>query len=176
MKRLKALDVCMLGVASASLVAVKFALSTLANVELVSVLLVYYTLLFGRSRAFCIANVFIAVDCFIYGFGLWIFYYVIHWNCLVILVGILAKKKVKKSIFFALWCALLTFLFGVQTTVLDVLFYSSNTAFFKAFTVRYFMGLSFFVTHIVSVFVSVLALLPPLSKIPLFYERYIVTY
>lgn len=176
MKKFTALDVCMLGVATASLTAVKFALSWLANVELVSVLLVWYTLLFKRLRSFFIANLFIIVECFIYGFGLWILYYVIHWNCLVLLISILSRRGVKKSIFFALWCAFLTFLFGIQTTALDVIFYSPLTSFLSSFATRYFMGLSFFITHIVSVFVSVLVLLPPLSKIPILNDGYIVSY
>lgn len=176
MKRFTAIDVCMLGVATASLTATKFVLSWLANVELVSVLLVYYTLLFKRARAFCIANLFVIVECFIYGFGLWVVSYFVHWNCLVVLVSILGRRGVKKSIFFALWCASLTFLFGVQTTALDVIFYSSQTSFFTSFATRYFMGISFFITHIVSVFVSVLILLPPLSKIPILKDGYIVSY
>lgn len=176
MKRLKAIDVCMLGVAVASLTAVKFALSWLANVELVSVLLVWYTLLFKRLRAFCIANLFVIVECFIYGFGLWVISYFIHWNCLVLLISILGRRGVKKSIFFALWCTLLTFLFGVQTTFVDVIFYSPQSEFFAVFATRYFMGISFFITHIVSVFVSVLVLLPPISKIPILNDGYIVSY
>lgn len=176
MKKFTALDVCMLGVATASLTAIKFALSWLSNVELVSVLLVWYTLIFKRSRAFLVANLFIIVECFIYGFGLWIMFYVIHWNCLVLLVGILGRRGIRKSIFFALWCTLLTFLFGVQTTALEVIFYSPSASFFPSFLTRYFMGLSFFITHIVSVFVSVFVLLPPLSKIPVTGDRYIVSY
>lgn len=174
--KFRAIDVCIIGVASASLTVVKFALSWLANVELVSVLLVFYTLVLKRTRAFIIANVFIVVECFIYGFGLWALYYLIHWNCLVLLVGVLGRRGVKKSIFFALWCTLLTFLFGVQSTILDVVVYSSGTTFFEAVLTKYFMGLTFFITHIVSVFVSVFVLLPPLSKIPIFSDRYIVTY
>ena len=115
MKRLTAFDVCMLGVAAASLTATKLALSWLANVELVTVLIVYYTLIFKRLRAFFVVNIFILVECFIYGFGTWVVSYIIHWNFLVFFIGILEKRGVKKSIFFSLWATLITFLFGVQT-------------------------------------------------------------
>lgn len=175
MKRLTAFDVCMLGVAAASLTAVKFALSWLANVELVTVLIVYYTLIFKRLRAFCIVNVFIVVECFIYGFGTWVVSYIIHWNFLVFFIGILGKRGVKKSIFYSLWATLITFLFGVQTTLLDVLFFAPATEFFQAFALKYYMGLSFFITHILSVFISVLVILPPLTKIPT-PRSYIVNY
>ena len=172
---LKARDVCILGVATASLTAVKLALSALANVELVTVLLVYYTLAL-RSKAYFVANLFIAIECFIYGLGLWVVYYVIHWNATVTLAMILSRRGVKKSIFFALWFALLTFLFGLQTTTIDIIVYSTVDNFFKVFITKYFMGLTFFATHIASVFVSVFVLLPPLSKIPIIKDGYIVKF
>ena len=90
-------------------------------------------------------------------------------------IGILEKRGVKKSIFFSLWATLITFLFGVQTTLLDVLFFAPATEFFQAFALKYYMWLSFFITHIVSSFVSVLVILPPLSKIPT-PKSYIVSY
>lgn len=175
MKRLTAFDVCMLGVAAASLTATKLALSWLANVELVTVLIVYYTLIFKRLRAFFVVNIFILVECFIYGFGTWIISYIIHWNFLVFFIGILGKWGVKRSIFFSLWATLITILFGVQTTLLDVIFFAPATEFFQAFALKYYMGLSFFITHVVSSFVSVLVILPPLSKIPT-PKPYIVSY
>ena len=173
--KLKALDICMLGVATASLTAVKFALSGLANIELISVLLVWYALSFGK-KAYFVSNIFIIIECFIYGFGSWVISYFLHWNCIVLGANILAKKGVKKSIFYALIATLLTFLFGVQSTIFETIFYSSNSDFFATFVTKYFMGLTFFVTHIACVFVSVFVLLPPLSKIPIIKDGYIVKF
>lgn len=167
MKGIAARDISYTALAAASLSAVKFALSWLANVELVTLLLVFYTLKLGKNKTFMACNVFIIVECFLYGFGVWVISYFIHWNFLVLVIWLMDKKGVKKSIYFALSALGTTFLFGAQTTFFEVLFYSANAEFFSTFALRYFMGITFFVTHMASAFLSVLFLLPPLLKIPL---------
>lgn len=165
--KFRAKDVAYIGVAAASLTAVKFALSWLANVELVTLLLLFYTLLLGRNRAFFVANIFIVVEVVIFGVGAWVVSYILHWNALVILTSLLDKKGVKKSVIYAIFATILTFLFGVQTTFFEVIIYSPQAEFLSTFSLRYFMGLSFFITHILSSFISIIFLLPLLRKIPL---------
>lgn len=170
-KKRTAKDLALIGMAAASLTAVKLALSWLANVELVTLFVVFYTLVLGRNRTLFACNVFIVVECLIYGFAPWVISYFIHWNFLVILTWFLDKKGVKKAIIFALFVTGLTVLFGVQTTIIELLFYSSETSFLQAFGIKYFMGLSFFITHILSSFISITLLLPVLRKIPVFQEK-----
>lgn len=164
-KTYTARDIAYIGMAAASLTAAKFALSWIANVELVTLLLTFYTLKLGKYRTYISCNIFIIVECFLYGFGVWVISYFIHWNFLVFIIGLLDKKGVKKSIWYALSALGVTFLFGVQTTLLEVLYYSANTEFLSAFALRYFMGITFFVTHMASAFFSIWFLLPPLLKI-----------
>lgn len=161
-------DIAYIGLAAASLTAVKLALSWLANVELVTLFLVFYTFALGAKRTFFACNVFIFVEIFIYGFAPWGLSYFIHWNALVLVVWLFIRAGVKKPIYYALLCMGLTFLFGIQTSIVEVLFFSSSTNFFQAVLLRYFMGITFFVVHVASSFFSVLFLLPHLLKLPFF--------
>lgn len=164
-KKYSARDITYIGLMSASLTVVKLALSWIANVELVTLLIVFYALKFGKAKTFCACNVFILVECFLYGFGTWVISYLIHWNALIFACAIFNKLKVKKSVYFALLALGMTFLFGIQTTLIDLFIYSPKTNFLSAFITRYYMGLSFFITHMISAFVSVLLLLPALIRI-----------
>ena len=158
-------DLTFIGLAAASLTVVKLALSYIANVELVTLLVVFYTLKLGAKRTIVSVNVFILCETFIYGFGFWVISYFIHWNTLVVMIYLVSRKGEKKSIVYALFCLLLTFLFGVQTSAIEVLFLSGSADFFGAVLFRYIMGLSFFAVHMASAFLSVLFILPPLLKI-----------
>lgn len=158
-------DIAFIGLASASLTAVKLALSWLANVELVTLFIIFYTLTLGVKRTIFACNIFIVCECLIYGIGPWVISYFIHWNTLCIVAHALNKKGVKKSIFYALWAILLTFLFGVQTSAIEVIIFSSQSEFLSAFLLKYFMGITFFAVHMASAFLSTLLLLPPLLKI-----------
>ncbi len=160
-------SVAFIGMAAASLTAVKLALSWLANVELVTLLVVYYTLALGKNRTFVAVNIFILVECFLYGFGCWALSYLLHWNAVVALSYLLDKKGVNRSIYYALSMLGLTFLFGVQTSVVEVLFFSGGADFFSAVIIKYFMGMTFYIAHMASSFVSVWLLLPALSRIPI---------
>ncbi len=160
-------DIAFIGLASASLTAVKLALAWLANVELVTLLVVFYVFVLGARKTFFACNIFVCIEMFIYGFAPWVVSYFIHWNTLVLVVWFMKKAGVKKPIFYALSCLGLTFLFGIQTSMVEVLFFSFSTNFFKAVFVRYFMGFSFFAVHMASSFLSVLLLLPPLLKLPI---------
>ena len=165
--KITAKDIAFIGLAAASMTAVKLALSWLANVELVTLFIVFYTFSLGAKRTFCACNIFIFVEIFIYGFAPWVISYLIHWNTLVLVVWFIKKTGAKKPIFYALACLGITFLFGLQTSIIEVLFFSPSTNFLKAVFMRYLMGITFFAVHMASSFFSVLFLLPPLLKLPI---------
>ena len=131
------------GLAAASMTAVKLALSWLANVELVTLFVVFYVFALGAKRTLVACNIFVCVEIFIYGFAPWVVSYFIHWNILTGVIWLLKKREVKKPIFYALTCAGLTLFFGLQTTIVEVLFFSGGTDFLKAVFLRYFMGITF---------------------------------
>ncbi len=154
------------GLMAGSLTAVKFALAWLANVELVTLLLVFYTIKLGKSKTFLACNVFIVVECLLFGVGAWLISYFLHWNALILVIWLFSRKKIRNSPRYALIALGMTFLFGVNTTFFEVILYSSSTDLLSAFALKYFMGITFFAVHISSAFLSVLFLLPALLKIP----------
>ncbi len=84
-------DIAVIGVMTATLEASKTALAFLPNIELVSFLLIIYTLVFGR-KTFAAAFAFVGVECLIWGMGLWIINYLYVWPFLVA-VTLFARKR-----------------------------------------------------------------------------------
>ncbi len=71
-------DIALTGVMIATIEAAKLALSFLPNVELVTLLVILYTLTFGRKIAYVIAAFLLLEGC-LYGFGLWWIMYAYIW-------------------------------------------------------------------------------------------------
>ena len=67
------------GVLGAVLLVVQVALAPLPNIELVSLLVMLFTLALGRYVAYSLA-VFVLLEGLIYGFGLWWFSYLYIWR------------------------------------------------------------------------------------------------
>ena len=88
---MKIKDITLIGIMSAVLIAVQVTLSFLPNIELVSLLIIVYTLVFGR-KALYIIYVFVAVEGVIYGIGLWWINYLYVWTILFIIVMLLRKQ------------------------------------------------------------------------------------
>jgi energy-coupling factor transport system substrate-specific component len=85
-------DIAVIGMMSAIIITVQVALSFLPNVELVSTLIILYTLVFGR-KALCIIYIFVAVEGVIYGFGPWWINYLYVWAVLYFIVRLLRKSR-----------------------------------------------------------------------------------
>ena len=158
-------DVCLIAILSATLTAGKMALSFIANVEVVTLLLTVYALTLPRSRVLIATVTFILTDMLIWGAHIWVIMYLIHWPALVLCVSFLKGKYA--PIFAIIIAVLLTGLFGVQTTVLEVLMLSNfrNIGFVKAFLLRYGTGIPYFITHIVSNAIILSVLTYPLYRL-----------
>ena len=143
-------DICLIAILSATLTAGKMALSFIANVEVVTLLLTVYALTLPRSRVLIATVTFILTDVLIWGAHIWIIMYLIHWPTLVLCVSFLKGKYA--PLFAIVIGVLLTGLFGVQTTVIEVLMLSNfrGIGFVKSFLLRYGTGVPYFITHIVS--------------------------
>ena len=89
---MKIRDIVIIGLLSAILIIVQVTLSFLPNVELVTTLIILYTLLFGRKTLYII-SVFILVEGLIYGIGLWWFNYLYIWFVLYGIVRLLRKNR-----------------------------------------------------------------------------------
>jgi len=85
-------DIVIIGMMSAILIAVQFFLGFLPNVEIVSLLIILFTLILGR-KTFYIIYVFVVMEGFLYGFGLWWINYLYVWTALFIIVLIFSKQR-----------------------------------------------------------------------------------
>ena len=147
---MKARDICLVAILSATLTAGKMALSFIANVEVVTLFLTVYALTFPRSRVLAATFTFIATEVFIWGAHIWILMYCIQWFSLAFSVSLLKGKYA--PLFAIIMAVIFTGLFGIQTTTLEVLFLMNyqKIGFVKCFIMRYSTGIPYFITHIVS--------------------------
>lgn len=89
--KIAARDVALTGVMAATIEAAKLALAFVPNVELVTLLIILYTLVFGR-RIFYVIGVFVLLEGCLYGFGLWWVMYVFVWPLLACLTLLFRRR------------------------------------------------------------------------------------
>jgi hypothetical protein len=70
MAHLNTKEIALMGILSALLIIGQVALGFLPNIEVVTLLVIAYTLVFGK-KVFFIIYIFVLVEGLIYGFGLW---------------------------------------------------------------------------------------------------------
>lgn len=92
--KLKVTDITMIALLSAILLVVQVALSFLPNIQLVSILILLYTLVFGWKSLYMI-YIFVFLEGLIYGFGIWWANYLYVWLVLFIIAMIFRKNTSK---------------------------------------------------------------------------------
>ena len=146
---MKTRDICQVAILAALITAAKFALSFVANVELVTTLLVSYSLVLGMKKSLPICLIFIFIEVLIYGLSVWVII------CLV--------RNKKHSIVYAVIIGIvLTALYGVQTTFIETIFFGKGK--WSYFCARYISGLYFFIVHIVCNCIALPVLVPIITK------------
>lgn len=157
-------NIALVGVMAATLEAVKLALSALPNVELVSLLLALYGYVFGFVGMLA-AVVFVAAEILVWGLGPWVLSYLIYWPLLA-LVFWLVGKKISNRFILAGIAVVMTFFFGILTSLVDIgLFSGYWSRFWDRFVIYYLRGTWFYVTHIVCNAVTFLILFKPLEAL-----------
>ncbi len=151
---LKVIDIVIIGMMSALLLAVQVTLSFLPNIELVSLLIILYTLIYGRKTLYII-YVFIALEGIIYGIGLWWFNYLYVWTVLYIITLLL--KKVHSSMLWSIISGLYGLSFGALCSIPYFITggFTSGLAYWVA-------GIPFDITHGVANFTVAMVLFHPL--------------
>ena len=140
---------------SAILYVSKVALEFLPNVELVSLLTVLYTLVFGKE-AFLIVTVFNLFELIQWGFGTWWVSYLYVWPLLV-LITLLLKKIIKEE--FLIW-SVVSGLFGlIFGSLFAIVYLPVDPAYALAYWIS---GLPWDVWHGVCTFVLMLVIGKPL--------------
>lgn len=155
--KLSAKDIALIGMMTATLEAAKLALSWLPNVELVTLLVLVYTLYFGR-RIFFVIPVFILVEGFIYGIGVWWIMYLYAWPLLAILT--LLFRKVQTVWFWAVLAGAFGLCFGALCSI-PYYFISGPLYAFS----WWISGIPFDVLHGASNFAVCLLLFRPLTNL-----------
>ena len=107
-------EVLLLGLLSAILIMVQVALAVLPNIELVSLLVIVYTLVLGKKVFFPI-YVFVIAEGLIYGFGLWWINYLYIWAILATVVLLLRKNE--QPLFWAIVSGVYGLLFGALSAI-----------------------------------------------------------
>jgi energy-coupling factor transport system substrate-specific component len=107
-------EILICGLLGALLIAAQVALAFLPNIELVSLLVIVYTLVLGKKVFFPI-YVFALVEGLIYGFGIWWISYLYIWSILAIVV--LMLRKYERPLFWVIVSGLFGLMFGALCAV-----------------------------------------------------------
>ncbi|MCL2696380.1 MAG: hypothetical protein FWE69_08670 [Clostridiales bacterium] len=153
-------DLCVLGLCAALLIASKYALSFVPyNIEAVSLLTVIFTLAYGWLALFPVF-VFVLLEGFLYGFGLWWYFWLIAWPLLALLAQALKPLCRRSAFAWAFVLGLYGLAFGALYALV-ALVVGGMGGFFAVWTA----GLIFDVLHCVGNFVLCLILFAPLMKL-----------
>ena len=150
--------------------ALKFALSFLPNVELITLLIAVFSAVWGLKYSLPATLVFCTVEMAIYGVGSWVLLYFIYWPLLAVIFHFaLRGKRPPVAMGIAVGIGfLMTAFFGVLSACTDTLFVVgavSKDMLGTYFVSYYVKGLWFDIVHVVSVVASLLILFIPLVKI-----------
>ena len=145
------------GVLGAVLLVAQVALAPLPNIELVSLLVMLFTLALGRYVAYSLA-VFVLLEGLIYGFGLWWFSYLYIWAILAVVTYLF--RRMESRLGWALLCGFYGLFFGTLTAI--PIFLISGFATGVAYIIS---GIPFDLLHAGGNFLLALLLLPTLRRL-----------
>lgn len=156
-RRISVRDIALIGMLACTMEAGKLALSIVPNVEIVSILIVLYTVCFGKKTLYGII-VFVLIECAVWGIGLWTFMYLYIWP----LLGIAAYmfRKVDSKWFWSVFAAIFGMLFGPLCS----LTYLVTGGPYMAFT-WWIAGIPWDIIHCIANFVVMAVLYVPLGRL-----------
>lgn len=102
-------EIALLGMMTALLETVKFALQSIPNVELVTLLVMIFTLMIGPKVVIAIFA-FVGLECFVWGLGVWTVMYLYVWPILMLCTFFLRSIRSKWP--FVMLSAMFGFFFG----------------------------------------------------------------
>ena len=155
--KLTARDILVIGLMGAILTIAQVALAIIPNVELVSLLIIVFTLVAGK-KIFYIIYVFVLADGLIYGFGLWWVNYLYVWAILASVVLIFRKNQ--SVIIWSIISGLFGLLFGSFCAI--PYFFMGGIGAAVSYWVN---GIIFDLIHCVGNVIAVLVLFRPAYKI-----------
>lgn len=154
---MKVKDITLIGLLAAVLLILQVALGPLPNIEVVSLLVIVYAMVFGK-RVFYILAVFAVLEGLIYGFGIWWIMYLYVWPLLAVITLLLKKTE-------SVWIwAVISGGFGLAFGALCAIPYAVGGGLAAGIS-WWISGIPFDVIHGVSNFILVLILLMPLKRL-----------
>lgn len=154
---LSAGNLALIGMMTATIEVAKCALSFLPNVELVSFLIIVYTIFFGKL-IFLAIPVFILIEGCIYGFGLWWIMYLYLWPLLALLT--LLFRRQTSPFFWSILSGLFGLFFGALAAI-PYVFLSGP----KGAVAWWVAGIPFDIVHCISNFFVCLILFTPITRL-----------
>lgn len=155
--KIKTKEICLYGLLGALMFVLKFVMSSLPNIEPVSLLLISFTVTFGVKAVYPL-SIYIILEMLIYGFGFWSIGYLYIWPVLVIAV-LLINKVVNNSFIWAVTSSMFGLVFGA----LYIPLYIISGGFTFAIT-WWVSGLPYDFIHCISNFVLCLILFKPITN------------
>ncbi len=154
--KISARDIALIGVMAAMLEGLKTVLNALPNIELVSLLIILYTLFFGW-RVLFVLPIFTLLEGCMFGFGLWWIMYLYTWPLLALLTFLFRKQR--SPLFWAVLCGAFGLFYGFFCAI-PYLFINGVSGMFA----WWIAGIPYDLIHCVANFVLCLLLFKPLSK------------
>ena len=156
MKRGKLLELTVLALLGALMFGAKVAMAALPNIEPVTLLILVYTVVFGKKAIYPI-YLYVMLEILIWGLGIWNLNYLYIW--LVPFFLALALRKMESPWGWALISGVFGLLFGLLCT--PIYFLTGGWAYGLSWWVS---GIPYDVMHCAGNFVLALVLVKPLSK------------
>lgn len=161
-------DIATIGVMLALLEAVKQALVFIPNVELVSLLVILFSLHFGR-RTIIATTAFTLMEIMIWGLHLWVIMYLYTWPILIMATLKLGRDESggKDNIRFAILSGIFGLLFGALCSPVYI-----PISGIKGAITWWIAGIPMDIVHGISNFVLCLVLFSPLDRVITSMQRY----
>lgn len=156
---MKAKDIALIGILSATITAGKLALAVVPNVEIVTLFFILYSIVFGVKKTILVSVIFSTTEIMIYGLNTWLLVYYFIWPGLAIVASVIGKK-VKSEYGFAILAGVFGLAYGFIFAISESLFYGIG------YGITYWVsGLPFDIVHGFSNFILVLLLFKPLKEV-----------
>ena len=156
-KGLKVQDIALMGMLIATLEVGKIALNAIPNVEIVTLLIILYTMQYGRKTIYAVI-VFVLLECFMWGIGLWTIMYMYIWPLLAVIVYFL--RRIDNVWFWSIFAGIYGMLFGALGPLVYLFMGGVKTAF-----AWWIAGIPWDVVHGISNLVLMAALYRPLRRL-----------
>jgi len=155
--KLRTRDIVLIALLSAIMLAAQVVFAVLPNIELVSLLVIVYSITLGWRTYFILA-VFVLLEGIVYGFGSWWFCYLYVWSILAAVSYLLRKND--SAVLWGCVSGVYGLMFGALCSITYLFIGGPGYA-----LSWWISGIPFDITHCIGNFVVALVLVKPLSKL-----------